>query len=79
MQIKASDTLKQRIDITINASKINTANTWKKVTGLVACLGIAFSLSLNLSPVFAATVADIPGMSEMVKALTFGRYVGERR
>ncbi|TGE39885.1 anti-sigma-V factor rsiV [Desulfosporosinus fructosivorans] len=75
MQIKASDTLKARIDMTMKASKRNNTNTWKKITGLVACLIIAFSLSLNLSPVFAATVADIPGMSEMVKALTFGRYV----
>lgn len=75
MQIKASDTLKARIDMTMKASKRNNTNTWRKITGLVACLIIAFSLSLNLSPVFAATVADIPGMSEMVKALTFGRYV----
>lgn len=75
MQIKASDTLKERLDITMKASKINKANTWKKITGLVACLVIAFSLSLNLSPVFASTVADLPGMSEMVKALTFGKYV----
>lgn len=75
MQIKASDTLKERIDITMKASKRNKANTWRKITGLVAGLVIAFSLSLNLSPVFAATVADIPGMSETVKALTFGKYV----
>ncbi|MCO1604382.1 DUF3298 and DUF4163 domain-containing protein [Desulfosporosinus nitroreducens] len=75
MQIKASDTLKERIDISMKASKRNNANTWKKITGLVACLIIAFSLSLNLSPVFASTIADIPGMSEIVKVLTFGRYV----
>ena len=75
MQIKASDTLKERIDITMKASKRNSTNTWKEITGLVACLIIAFSLSLNLSPVFAATVADIPGMSGFVKVLTFGRYV----
>ena len=75
MRIKASDTLKERIDITMKASKRNNTNTWKKITGLVACLIIAFSLSINLSPVFAATVADIPGMSGFVKVLTFGRYV----
>lgn len=75
MQIKASDTLIERIDITMKASKRNNTNDWKKITGLVACFIIAFSLSLNLSPVFAATVADIPGMSGFVKVLTFGRYV----
>ena len=75
MQIKASDTLKGRLDITLKASKRNNTNTWKKITGLVACLVIALSLSLNLSPVVAATVADIPGMSEIVKVLTFGKYV----
>jgi hypothetical protein len=72
MQINASDTLLARIDTTIN-KRNNTM--WKMITGLAACLVIAFTLSLNFSPVFAATVADIPGMSKIVTVLTFGKYV----
>ena len=75
MQINASDTLKESINNTMKTSKRNNINTWKKITSLAACLVIAFTLSLNFSPVFAATVADIPGMSGIVKVLTFERYV----
>jgi hypothetical protein len=73
MQINASDTLKERINNTIKTSKRNKIITWKKIISLAACFIIAFTLSLNFSPVFAATVADIPGMSEIVKVLTFER------
>lgn len=73
MKINASDTLRERIHNTMKGSKRN--NTCKRTTSLAACLVIAFTLSINLSPIFAATVADIPGMSGIVKILTFGRYV----
>lgn len=75
MQINASDQLKEKIDNNMKRSKNNKINTWKKIISVAACMVIAFTLSLNFSPAFAATVADIPGMNEIVKVLTFGRYV----
>lgn len=75
MKINAPDTLKARIDINIKESKRNSISTWKKLTGLAACLLIVFILSLNFSSVFAASVAGMPGMGKIVKVLTFGRYV----
>jgi hypothetical protein len=47
----------------------------EKNTGIAACVAVIFTLSLNLSPVFAAAVADLPGMSGFVKVITFGRYI----
>ncbi len=75
MKIDASDTLKERINNTLKKSKRNNTRTWVKIMGFAACLIITFVLSLNFSPVFAATVSDIPGMNRIVKVLTFRRYV----
>ncbi|MBK5239880.1 DUF4163 domain-containing protein [Clostridium sp.] len=55
---------------------VNThKNSWGKITGLTACLVIICVVLLNVNPVIAATVAHIPGMSRIVKVLTFGRHV----
>lgn len=74
MTITAPDTLKERINATMKESKRNTS-TWKNIAGLAASLVVALVVSLNLSPVFATTVAGVPGMSEIVKVLTFGKHV----
>lgn len=73
----ASDELKARIHASLKAEPepIVRRTKWKTVVGLAASLAIAFTVSLNLSPVFAATIADMPGMNGIVKVLTFGRYV----
>ncbi len=73
----ASDELKARIHKAMKAEPepLQRRAQWKTVIGLAASLAIAFTVSLNLSPVFAATIADIPGMNGVVKVLTLGRYV----
>lgn len=73
----ASDELKARISAALKAETPAPKRflPWKTVVGLAASLAIAFTVSLNLSPVFAATVAEIPGMEGVVRVLTFGRYV----
>lgn len=75
----ASDALKARINATLKAEAESSRRGihWKTVVGLAASLAIAFTVSLNLSPVFAGTIADMPGMNGIVKVLTFGRYVVE--
>ena len=54
MKINASDTLKESIDNTMKTSKKNNTNIWKKIASLAACLVIAFTLSLNFSPVICS-------------------------
>ncbi len=74
---QASDELKARIDAALKAEpeRPHRRPRWKTVAGLAASMVIVFTVSLNLSPVFAATIADVPGMNGIVKVLTFGRYV----
>jgi len=75
MQISASDSLKENVSNVIVKSKTSNLALWKRITGIAACVAVIFTLSLNLSPVFAAAVADLPGMSGFVKVITFGRYI----
>ena len=75
MQISASDSLKESVSNTIAKSKTSNLTLRKRITGIAACVAVIFTLSLNLSPVFAAAVADLPGMSGFVKVITFGRYI----
>lgn len=75
IKIKASNALRVRLSDTIQRSKRHHPIMWKRITGLAASLIFVFVSSLNFSPVFAASIADIPGMSEIVKVLTFSRYV----
>lgn len=75
MRINASDALRERIDNTMKRGRKTNTGSRKMIAGAAACLVITFVSSLNFSPVFAATVADIPGMSGIVEVLTFRRHV----
>lgn len=75
MKINASDKLKEKINTTIKESKRNRIYFWKIFPGLAACLIFFFIMSLNFSKFFAATISKMPGMNEIVRFLTFDRYV----
>lgn len=68
--IKAPSTLKSRIK-----SRFKTKRLWiSRVSGLVGVFMVASIVGLNLSPVFAKNLSEIPGMQAVVKILTGNKY-----
>jgi len=81
IQIKASEKLKRQILISLHGERTKTGKEKKKRhrwAKYIATSAAAFVLTLgvmvNTIPVFADTIAGIPGMSGVVKVLTFGHY-----
>jgi hypothetical protein len=81
-QIYASDALQKKVKAALaghKQSKGKRGNRWvarrfKYVGGAVAVLVLSLAVMVNASPAFADTVANIPGMSGIVKVMTFGHY-----
>lgn len=69
--IETKETTEEITNVTVLKHKKNPLRTYSTVA---ACLVMTFVLALNLSPAFAATVSHVPGMKNVVKVLTFGRY-----
>lgn len=68
--IKAPSTLKNRIQ-----SRFKRKKLWiSRISGLVGVFMIASIVGLNLSPVFAKNLSEIPGMQTVVKILTGNKY-----
>jgi len=81
-QIHASVVLHEKVKAALDDYKEirgKRGNRWvarrfKYVGGVVAVLFLSLAVMVNASPAFADTVANIPGMSGIVKVMTFGHY-----
>ncbi len=81
-QIHASEALQKKVEAALaghKQSKVKIGNPWvarrfKYVGGAVAVLVLSLVVMVNASPAFADTVANLPGMSGIVKVMTFGHY-----
>lgn len=81
IQIKASEELKNKILIELHDEKTTAVkekkrrHRWMKyIATSAAAFVLTLGVMVNALPVFADTIADIPGMSGVVKVLTFGHY-----
>ncbi|MDF2657131.1 MAG: hypothetical protein K0R19_3605 [Bacillota bacterium] len=77
MKINASEELKARVEETMRTHKSKQNAISRKTAGLAACVAVLLIVSLNVSQSLAVTMADMPGMSGIVRVLTFGRYAVE--
>lgn len=81
LQMKAPEELRGRVVAEIKQHKTkygasHKSRMWwiKCVSSTAAVFILTFCVMVNASPAFAETVAGIPGMSGVVKVLTFGHY-----
>ena len=72
MEARPSKEFKERMERMIKRKSIGKKFIGAGTSVAAACL--LFVTSLNAIPVFAQSVAGIPGMDSVVKVLTFGRY-----
>ena len=77
MKLHASEELKARVTETMNKQSNKHFALRRRTAGLAACIAVLLIVSLNVSQSLAATMADMPGMSGIVRVLTFGRYAVE--
>ncbi len=74
--IQPSEDLKKRVDLIMKNNR--RANQSRRFfAGAAAGIAIFFTASvsaLNISPTFAATVSGVPGLRNVVKVLTMGKY-----
>ncbi|QOX62425.1 DUF3298 and DUF4163 domain-containing protein [Anoxybacterium hadale] len=77
MRLNASEELKARVAETMNKQGNKHFTLRRRTAGLAACIAVLLIVSLNVSQSLAATMADMPGMSGIVRVLTFGRYAVE--
>ena len=70
--ITASEELKMKADKEIRKSRLK--NGFKISGSVAAALVVAVGVAANASPVFANAMSEVPGLSGIVKVITFGRY-----
>lgn len=72
--IKASDSLKERIENTMKQERMRKGKIIKSCAGAVACLMVLSVVGVNVMPGFADALAAVPGLDQVVRVITFGRY-----
>lgn len=72
--IQASDSFRERIEHTMKQEKMRKGKILKSCAGAVACLMVLSVVGVNVLPGFADALAAVPGLEQVVRVITFGRY-----
>ena len=70
--ITASEELKMKANREMKKSRFK--NGFKISGSVAAALVVAVGVAANASPAFASAMSEVPGLSGIVKVITFGRY-----